>query len=237
MSDEFATVGLRNFDLGLIATTMKGTLIDYNVDGGTRQVYAKEIPNLNCGDSVFGNKIPIVFAFPEDVYSTYRLPTYVVTRTSLTPAFDRAPWFGYQRKPTSDALPVTVQNPQDSTKTLTGYSKYVSKWNAHPFNIGYDVKVLGRTQAEGQMMLIDALKIFRPPFFTFGLLDSHGDLREYDAGEVSISETSELADVGDRSVGWTISFEVRGELDLVAEQIDDHPITNYPIVDTSTLES
>lgn len=164
MTTEFAIVGLRNFDVGLIATTMKGELINYTVDGGTRQVYAKEIPNLNCGDSIFGNKAPIVFAFPEDVYSTYRLPTYVVTRTSLTPAFDRAPWFGYQRKPTSDALPITVQNPQDSTKSKTGYSKYVSKWNAHPFNIGYDIKVLGRTQAEGQLMLIDALKIFRPPF-------------------------------------------------------------------------
>ena len=63
-------------------------------------------------------------------------------------------------------------------------------------------------------MLHYALRHFLPPSFIFKVIDSLGDVREYDALEVGISETSELADIADRTVGWTISFTVRAEIDL-----------------------
>ena len=63
-----------------------------------------------------------------------------------------------------------------------------------------------------------------------GIYDSKGDLRQYDAGEVSVSDASELADLADRTIGWVISFEVRGEIDLVAEKIENDIVTSYPNV-------
>jgi len=63
-------------------------------------------------------------------------------------------------------------------------------------------------------MVMYALRHFIPPSFIFKVIDSLGDVREYDALEVSVSETSELADIADRTVAWTISFTVRAAIDL-----------------------
>jgi hypothetical protein len=63
-------------------------------------------------------------------------------------------------------------------------------------------------------MLQYVLRHFLPPSFIFKVVDSMGDVREYDAVDVSVSETSELADIADRTIGWTIAFTVRAEIDL-----------------------
>ncbi len=60
---------------------------------------------------------------------------------------------------------------------------------------------------------------FIPPWFVFKVVDSLGDVRHYDARDVSISNVSELVDIADRMVGYTISFTARAEIDIYDERI------------------
>jgi hypothetical protein len=62
-------------------------------------------------------------------------------------------------------------------------------------------------------MVSHVMKKMRPPYFNFKVVDSLGDVREYDAGDMSYSNASELADIADRTAAWTLSFTVRGEID------------------------
>jgi hypothetical protein len=79
--------------------------------------------------------------------------------------------------------------------------------------------VLARRKQEAILMWHYALRHFIPPWFIFKVLDSRGDVREYDAGEVSISNTSELADIAERTVSYTVSFTVRAEIDLHDDRV------------------
>ena len=207
------TVSLRDFDRGLIET-FGSVLIPFAVDGGVRQVYAKQVDGVTTNVPQFNGMVPVFFAYPEDVFQNHRIPCFVFKRTSLASAFDRAPWYGYERVPSATANPLSVQV---GNTTLNGYDSYVSKWNAVPFNIGYDVQIMARTQGDGLKMLMSALKVFRAPFFTTRVTDSIGDVRGYDTGEVTMSESSELSDIVNRMISWTVTFEVRGELDLESE--------------------
>jgi hypothetical protein len=241
MTTGLSTVELKNFDKGLVYTTFMSELVDLSVDGGTKKAYAKEVPGLSTNVPGYDGNVPVFFAFPESVYQPFKLPCFVFRRTGLTPAFERQPWYGYQRTHADDANELIVKNPT-GTGYVTGYDKYKKLWSAFPFNIAYDVQVMARRQNTGLLMLAEALRIFRPPFFTAGVYDSSGDLRQYDAGEVTVSSANELADVEDRTIAWTISFEIRGELNLVAEETqslgdeDGGIVVDFPVVKTEIKE-
>lgn len=222
----FGSVSLRDFDKGVI-DTFGSELIPFNVDGGTRQVYSKAVNGLTTNVPQYQGRVPVFFAYPEDVFQNYRIPCIVVRRTSLSPAFDRAPWYGYQRAPSVNASPVELNL---GNQTINGYDSYTTKWNPTPFNIGYDIQISAPSQNDGLLMLRDLLAYMRPPFFTTNVIDSVGDVRGYDSGEVSISEASEINDVASRMIGWTISFEVRGELDLELESVSSIGDANNAII-------
>lgn len=235
MTQGLSRVGLRDFDAGLFLT-LKAELIDLPVEGGTRKAYAKTIPGLTTNVPGFQGKVPVFFAFPEDVFQPFKLPCYVIRRTSVTPAFERAPWYGYRKAAATGSKRVIAHNPRYPGKFIEGYTGYSKQWNAIPMNIGYDIQVMARRQNTGIMMLTELLKITRPPFFTCGVVDDQLNTRQYDAGPVEISSTSELADIADRTIAWTVSFEVQGEMDLWQEetytegQADGGTITLYPII-------
>lgn len=220
---EFAVVGLTDFDRGVV-TSLGSELVDIEVDGETRKHYAVKCPGLNEYPDISNmpqelrpiphfpdEYVPVFFMHPSDAFSPYILPCITVRRGDLTPAFDRAPWWGNQRKPASDAKKIKVKVGHE--KFLEGYDKYVEKWNPLPWDIGYEVQVLARLQNDAVPLLQCLLKIVRPPWFSIAVLDDHDCRRLYDAGDVSISDVSELADIADRTIGWNISFTLRGELD------------------------
>lgn len=224
-----STIELKDFDRGIFSS-LGASLQDYVVDGSTRKAYSIAVPGVTTNIPQFSPKVPVYWSKPEDVFQDFKLPCYVVLRTGLTPAFDRAPWQASQRAPASDAIKVSIPSTKNPGQTVDGFDKYDYKNGATPFNIGYDLQVMARTQNVGVMMLKRALQACVPPYFTVEAYDSLGDRRLYDAGEVSVSSTGELADVADRTASWTISFEVRGELDLygIGEQTDI--IEEFPLV-------
>jgi|GEM_PF-4921424 len=194
--------------------TLEADIEHYDVDGETRSIYACDVPHLNSGFSDINNKVPCQFQDPEDVYQPFMLPCFQFRQNDLTPAFDRHPWYTWvARAPSKDAQKVELP---DGT---VGYTKYDNQWRATQFDITYDCMVMARRKQEAILMLHYVLRRFIPPWFIFKVVDSKGDVREYDAGEVSISNTSELADIAERTVGYTVSFTVRAEIDLHDDRV------------------
>lgn len=217
------TVGPRDFDRGVV-TTLGGEVVLFQVDGETRGIYAVAVDGVKSKISYVNDKVPIFFMFPEDVYQEFKKPSFVVRKGEMTPAFDRQEYFSWvARGPAAGAKLVTLPSGDK------GYDKVVSQWRGNPFDITYDVQILGRLREEAECMLMHALRIFLPPSWPIRVVDSLGEVREYDAVELGVSDTSELADVADRTCGYTLSFVVRGEIDLV------NPVESKTFLGASSL--
>lgn len=214
MESIIGTLSFRDWDRGVFET-LGAEIAQYSVDGRDRNIYALRIPGVDSGLEEIDGMVPMKFSNPEDSFSKYRLPVILVRRNDMQPAFDRKPWYGISaRAPAPGATPITLPNGK------SGYNKYRQQWRAVPWNINYDVVVMGRLQNETDLMLIYALRHLKPPGFVFKVIDSKGDVREYDAQEVSVSGASELADIADRTIAWSIAFTALGEVDL--EDSQDH---------------
>jgi hypothetical protein len=226
---DLGTVWVDDFDRGVVVS-LGGGIETYAIGGDTRQAYAVTVPGLTTDYADIGNKVPIMFTTPEAEYQPFTIPCFVVKRNDLSPAFDRQAWYGIvQKEPAADAVLTTITKYIENgiPVTQSGYSEYVSRWRAMPFDIGYDVEVMGRGHIDGLKMLNHAMKMFAPPWFNISVVDSAGDTRLYDAGEVSVSNSSELADIADRTIGWTISFTLRAELDLNVD-FSTRAVTSLP---------
>tara|TARA_Y100000310_G_C20683507_1_gene817530 strand:+ start:2114 stop:2824 length:711 start_codon:yes stop_codon:yes gene_type:complete len=224
------TMSLRAFDKGVMET-LGAVLANTTVDGELRSHYVRTFSGVSTNIQGFNGAVPFFFAMPEDVYQAFVLPCVLIRRTAYTPAFERATWYGYERAPDVNANPIVVTRPDGST--INGYDAYAEKLISTPMNIGYDVQVLARTQSDFLMIFQTLMMTMRPPFFTFGAIDTGNCLRHYDAGPVSLSDTSELSSIGDRTISSTISFEVQGEIDYRYETNTIPPLTDLPNVELS----
>lgn len=208
----FGTLSIRDWDRGCYLT-LETEVVMYTVDGAQRGQHVIDVPGLDSGLTQFDGKVPVFFDSPEDVYQNFVLPCVVFKQNDMTPAFDRQPWYTWLgRAPAKGATEITLP---DGTK---GYDRYENQWRATPFDISYDCTLMTRRKQEANLVLMYALRRFIPPWFIFKVIDNLGDVREYDAGDMSISNVSELVDIAERMAGWTISFTVRGEIDIH----DDH---------------
>lgn len=202
------TLTFRDWDEGCMKT-LGAEITQYTVDGDQRNVYAVDVPGLNSGISQLDGKVPCQFRNPEDVFGSYVLPCFQFFQSDMQTAHDRQPYYQVvARGPAKDAQKVTLSDGR------VGYTKYENQMRANPFDFSYDLNVLARRKQELYPMLTYALKRFVPPFFKFKVVDSLGDVREYDAGDVTVSNASELVDLAERTIGYTISYLVRAEVDL-----------------------
>ena len=228
MGSEIASVWIPNFDRGVV-TTIGSVLRDIEVDGDIRQHYVlpcdglaeypdstnlpeelRPLPTFPTGT------VPVFFVNPEEVFQPWVLPCVVVRRGSISPNFSRAPWFSFQNVPASDASTVAVNI---GGQWITGPNKRVMRWGAIPHDIGYEVQVYARTQFDELKLLHCVMKKTRPPWFNVSVVDDHDCARTYVAGPVDVADLSELADVADRTIAHSISFDVWAELDLNDEVV------------------
>jgi len=224
------TISLRAFDKGVF-DTLGASLQDYTVDGEIRPVYARSFPGVTTSISGMNGNVPWFFAMPEDVYQSFVLPCIVVRRTSIATAFERGSWAGYHRVPDVNANKTQIVRPDGVV--VEGYDKYAEKFFSTPMNIGYDLQIYARTQRDFLLIFQNLMMAMRPPFFTFGAVDTGGCVRLYDAGPVCISDSSELSEVGDRTISATISFEVQGEIDYRYENNTLPPVSELPNIELS----
>lgn len=227
------TIGLRAFDKGLVET-LGAALYPMVVDGVERSVYAVDVDGVKTNLEGYDGRVPVMFALPEDVFQTYKLPCFIVRRNDLKPAFERAPWYVTHRAPSDGAGEIIVPTGRRG-QFLRGWDSYDTKRGAMPFDISYDVQILARRHMNGIRLLTYCLQRCPPPFFTMSCEDSIGDKRLYDCGEVAVSSASELADIADRTMAWTISFEIRGELDLGTVQKETDLLDSMPEIGITKL--
>jgi hypothetical protein len=212
-------VGLRNFDEGVVETLRPEVIND--------NYYLTGVPNM--ASPVPGSPgIPIIFAFPEDLFERYKLPVVVIRRDDISPALSRwHPGTITYKAPAANATPVEVTLP-DST-VLRGYSRYETQQQAAPFDITYTISLLARHRGFGKgssgaagpgsprnqvnRLLDYALRIYQP-YSQVIVRDSLGDARSYSAFMEAISHLDEVAEVTDRVIGFALTLRVEAELDL-----------------------
>lgn len=206
------TLDIRNWDEGCFLT-LGTSIVYFQIDGETRGQHVLNIPGLDSGIEYCQNKVPVFFDSPEDPYGNYILPSIVFKMNDLSEAFDRQPWYGWiGRAPAYGAKEIILP---DGRK---GYDKYRKQWRDEPWNISYDCVIHARRKQESNLILMEVKKKIISPWFIFKVIDSLGDVRQYDAGDVSISNAAELMDISERQTGWTISFVVRGEITIHEER-------------------
>jgi hypothetical protein len=123
-------------------------------------------------------------------------------------AYHRAPWYGTERVAAPGAAPVVLPTGE------RGYDRYAERWQAHPFDFAYDVQIFARLRTDATRMLMQVLRACKPPWFALAVTDSQGNVRHYDTGDMNISDVSDLMDIANRSVGFTVSWTVRAEVNL-----------------------
>jgi hypothetical protein len=201
------TVAPRDFDMGCILT-IGATLVYYPVDGSTRAAYVLDIPAINSEMERYGNKIPVFFDSPSDPYSDFVIPSLVFKSPSFTPAPERMPHCGLVAvAPAIGQDPITIGG-------VTGYARNELQVRADCYDMAFDLNVYTRRRQELNYLKLALMKIMKIPMFNFEVVDSLGDVRYYDAKEISWANTAELADIADRSTSETVSFTVEGEIDV-----------------------
>jgi len=202
------TVDIRDIDMGCM-TTIGATVLTYTIDGSVRGQYAVDVGGLDSGIERLNGQVPVYFDSAEDTHQDFILPCFVFKRTSMNPAFDRHPYGGtVARAPARDATPH-----YDDDGNIVGYSAYRDQVRADQYDVAFDLNIYARRGMSSNILVGYIMERLRPPWFPFKIVDSLGDVREYDAGELVYSNMSELADIADRSVSWTTSFTARLEID------------------------
>lgn len=225
------TVGIRNFDEGVV-TTLGGFIAN---DSQGLPKYWLKIDSGPGGDVACGPPgapgIPIVFAVPEDVLQDYKEPLILVRRDDIAAAMDRWQPAGVQyRAPGYGAIPFIASTPYGP---ITGFDRMEMVAQATPFDITYTVQVRARYRgATGQRnqanaMFAHVLRIY-PPYGKVNVVDSIGDLRGYEAFNEGISNIDTVGEVTERELGFSITLRVEAELDLKDPQTVQtvkHPLT------------
>ena len=225
-------VWIDDYDRGVV-TTLGGIVVPFMVDGMERSTYAVEIDGVQGPPNPpeLAGRVPFQWISPEDPFQVNVYPSISIRRSD--PDFDLSgqSWYGIQgRMPKPGLPPITVTG---NGKTVTGYSQYVEQWRGSPVRIPYEVLLVARTTREMHLMTKQIMKICFPPFFSVCVIDSKNEERYYDAGEVRMGAVNDLVDIMRRKVGFTISFDVLGELDLVGGYVKS-ALTSPPVVSYTT---
>jgi len=229
------TVGLRAFDEGVVVTM-----------GGQLALNSKGVP-VNYFLQVAGVKgrvgrdgtpipgVPIVFAFPEDVFEKYDLPLIVVRRDDIAPSMGRwHPGLLQYRAPALTASPiVTPSNPGNpDAGNLIGFDSVEELQQAVPYDITYTISVYARNRGSGTNQangILNAILREYQPYCAVFVSDSLGDGRTYEAFQEAISHLDEVPEVVDRVIGFAVTLRVEAELDL------NDPETHATVTQLATI--
>jgi hypothetical protein len=200
------TVFIEDFDTGLV-TTFGAVLKTITLDGEDVQDYAVQIPGVT-GPDQYDGLIPVIFQEPEDVYQESFLPHIAISRSAITPAMQR--WH-----PVGKAYQVAAKVAQQvvAQDGSVGPSLNELKGYALPFDITYDIHMRARLRGQANLML----KYMGRYIWAYGSIyftDNEGDERGYVAYLDSIDNLDEVVEFSDRTIGFTMSIRVEGELDF-----------------------
>lgn len=227
------SVGLRNFDEGVVETLLPELISD--------NYYLTKVPSVHPPPGSPG--IPIVFSHPEDLFERYKLPVVVIRRDDLSPALGRwHPGTVTYKAPSVYAEPIEVTLSNTEQTVLRGYSRYEVQQQAVPFDITYTITILARHRGYGKgspgvtgagsprnqvNQLLDYVMRIYQPYGQVIVRDSLGDARSYSAFMESTSHLDEVAEVTERVIGFALTLRVEAELDLRDPR--DKPTASSPL--------
>jgi len=223
-------VFLEDFDIGCVES-VGAEIIEIELDGEFAPEYAIRFDGVTGpieNPPGYSGMVPVIMQEPEDVFQKGYLPHVVISRSDITPDLIR--WFpgGHEyRIPASPAVMVT-----SPTTGATGPSLVEIKPWTLPFNIQYDLHLRAKRRFDVDRMFRQVVK--RLGGFPYGQVfvkDSEGDLRGYHAFLETVSKLDEVVEIGDRTLGHTLSVRVEAELDFA----DPHLVKTATGVDFSVF--
>ena len=212
------TVSLRDFDEGVAITLgaeiLPGPVGTKDKDGNLSTVPSYFIPRnkIEVPPAPGLPGIQVTFAFPEDVFRTYRVPMIVIRRDDFTPAMARwEPGTNQYTAPSATASQV-------NSRVGVVYNRLEWLQQATPFDISYSIQVLGRDRSallSANKLLLYVLRRFPPVGSGLLLRDSLKDWRSYEAFMEGTSSLDTVPEITERVIGFAVSVRVEGELDLL----------------------
>ena len=196
-------VRLRGFDEAVVKQL--GAVIK----PGTQNYICTFAGGLSPGASL---DVPVILNNPEQVYEAKVLPAILVKRDSFGPALAR--WHSYGHMEQVAGVPGT----ESIVAGNTVFARVETKPQAWPYDFIYTVSCIARFEHEAQTLLNRVMRSFQPAGFvtvTDSLLHARG-YTFWVQGEVQ--DIGEYVDVAERMHGYSLSFRIEGEIDLVDAQ-------------------
>lgn len=208
------SVTIRDFDQGVVETLGAKIVGDH---------YLLDIPGIEYPPGIPG--IIVTYIVPEELFQSYVIPLITVSRDDLSPAMQRwHPGTLQYRAPAAGSVLKGVRNE-------TNFAKWEESQQAVPFDLTYTISILTRnrqSRTSANKLLDYVLRIFAP-YSRLLVTDSIGDLRSYECALMGVSPLDEVAEVAERSMGFAVTIQVEGELDLT-DPVTNHAVTTEPQV-------
>lgn len=223
-------VHLRDFDQGVVET-FGGVIV--NTDDPSCEwngnYFLLNVAGVKAPPGMPG--VPVNFSFPEDTNDVFIYPSVVIVREDISPAMNRyQPGTIQYRVPSLGAIPTEGQW---GGKTFQGFNRMAERRSAVPYDISYTVNVYAyrRGDTPGAIQgvkgnanaLLEYVLRWYQPYTAIDVYDNLGDRRVYFATVDAASPLDDVANIAERTIGWSISMTVEAELDLTPE-------TNSPTV-------
>ena len=187
------SVDFRDFDEGVFSTL--GAINEVEINSIKYRYF--EVSGVGCD-----NKVKMVFSNPESKLVEQLLP-FVVIRREVELNLQRLHPGHIEYMEGLGNL--VNQNPDV-------YEEYEIREQAIPFDFNYELEINAELKSEAQKILEHFLKKIVLGYIN--VTDSDGDTRGYDCVDISVSTNDELNDIHNRSLGYTLSFRVMGEVNL-----------------------
>jgi len=195
-------VFLRNFDQGVVDSL--GALPDASVPEDP--CFALYIPGVSDPT----NRVTVYMNAPESIFKFKRFPLISITRQDPTLALQR--WMGVGQLESRFG----VSGTGIVIGGVSGFTQYMSKPQATPYDFTYDILCMDRYETTVQPILRQVLKTF-PQIGKLFVKDSLGLQRTYEArSEGSLVPVKENVDPVNRIVSYTVTVRVDGEMDLTS---------------------
>lgn len=237
-------VDLRAFDLGVVTTLGATAETVTTPNGEVHRNYFLDVPFVRGRVGRPGLPgVPIIFAFPEDVFEKYDYPLISVRREDISPTMNRwQPGTLQYRAPAVTAIEATLTtNPGNpmNPNVVNYWDKVVQLQQAAPFDITYSISILARSrgglgQTNQANAILNAVARVYQPYSAVHIVDSIGDKRSYSCYQEAISPLDDVSDVSDRVIGFVVTIRVEAELDLLEPELHN-TVTRLPSITTEVL--
>ncbi len=164
-------------------------------------------------------KVMVVYKRPEPTEVSFILPAIIITRDSIVPALDRltSPSIEYQ-VPAPGAVRVSAGG-------QLGWSSYLRKPQAQPYDISYTIECWARYREVAQILLTKIMVAYPLQDGKVTVIDSLGISKTYTVLQQNTADLTQLISMVERIPGFSLILKVQTELTLDRIESTTNPFT------------